>query len=485
MEVLRKLIEAINEYRWEDAYDLTFKLENELENILLYEFGEPNKVSDDLKLLRIYLRKRIRDNVKSLECRRIIARLMRKLSPYGLGICTVNGDHDLATTIETYIDKIDKTLLELCSHSSPDYSLGDHASRAKAIEELRKSLSFLRRALRHYRTDRAEVLSYIEKVVMPAIDNCLASLSVVAYDYKNIKDFAKSISTLTQSLSYLVSLIRYPENADIISEAVEEHFGVRIARGKVISRREKEKAEVTSIGVKTSTATGVREAEAGLKKRKVEFDWVDAEWMLILQHPRIYVILGHRGSGKSCSGHAILEYLHYTYNIKAYFVNAYGGAVPAEKRKLLPEWIQIVNSIEEVDNNSVVLIDEAYLIFHARTSMREATKRVSMDKILELSRQKNISLIFITQRSTKLDKNIIEATDTFIIRKIHPSQIEYERANVKKMLEKAYEEFKRIPPSEAKRYCYVVAETDGIEAFKMIGMPSYWSEELSRFYEGW
>ena len=186
----------------------------------------------------------------------------------------------------------------------------------------------------------------------------------------------------------------------------------------------------------------------------------------------------------SSMAHAISEYLHYKFGLRVYFENVSGRPIPTEKLSLLPSWMVVIDDLSEAKNDSVVLVDEAYRKYHARTSMREATSRVGMDEILELSRQKNLTLIFVTQRTTKLDKNIIQAADTFLVKRLHEVQVQDERGNVKRILERAYNELRKLPRSLSNRYVYVAALEDGFEGLKQIGLPSYWNEELSRFYEG-
>jgi len=485
---LRELIESINEYRWQDAHELTFQLENEIENTLLYEFGEPNKVSDYMTRLRLYISKNIRDDLKSKECRRIISEMMRALSPYGIGApssSSYNGNHDIRidNIIEAYMNRIDRQMLDLASivtFQTPEFI----SQRHKIVNSLRVTLTTLKNVVRSYNTDRVEVVSVIEKLVIPEINSCLGELIHVMYDpKKGFGELSTSVKSLKEGLSKLISLIRYPEKTDVILEAIEDVLGIKVSKGKIGEKRKgerkKKKEELEEVNEKTSDQA-VQLPTAKLP----QFDWVDEEWLLVLQHPRIYVIMGHRGSGKSCCAHSIAEFLHYYYNIKAYFLNVYNRPVPAEKRSLLPDWMEIIDELDDAKNDSVVLVDEAYIKFHARTSVMKALEREGMDTIIELSRQKKISMVFVTQRSTKLDKNILEGTDTFIIRKVHQLQSDYERDFLRKVFHRAFEAFRKIPPSEQIKYCYVFAQTDGYEGLKRIGPPSYWTEELSHFYEG-
>jgi len=102
-----------------------------------------------------------------------------------------------------------------------------------------------------------------------------------------------------------------------------------------------------------------------------------------LVHPSVNLVLGWRGTGKSCLAWRIVEHFHTFNNVPSY---AY--RVPKEKQKLLPEWMGHVDSLEGVPNDSAVVIDESPLFFHSRDSALTATKTFS--NFINLSRQKHI-----------------------------------------------------------------------------------------------
>jgi len=60
---------------------------------------------------------------------------------------------------------------------------------------------------------------------------------------------------------------------------------------------------------------------------------IDEEWEKVLKHPRIYLILGHIGTGKTACGFAILEYLRHKYRIPAYLLNVSDLPIPSVIRK--------------------------------------------------------------------------------------------------------------------------------------------------------
>jgi ABC-type multidrug transport system fused ATPase/permease subunit len=109
----------------------------------------------------------------------------------------------------------------------------------------------------------------------------------------------------------------------------------------------------------------------------------DNYWRKIIVRPSVVVILGKRGSGKSALGYRLLELLRYAAN-SVYVVGA-----PQNACSLLPQWIGIVPSLEDLPANCVALADEANLTYHARGSMTAKSK--TMSKALNLSRQKELT----------------------------------------------------------------------------------------------
>jgi len=490
-QLLYQLISLINEYQWGEAYDLSYELENLIENVLLYEFGEPNKVSDIFLRLRLYLGKNIRDDVKAKECRRIIAELLKVLSVYGLGthVGETDGHYTLDIILEAYLNRLDNLMLEYSPSAhfqAPEFI----TMKKKIAEEIKRTLGLMKRVLMNYRTDRGEVSRLIENALTEIIDAENVLYDSLVDPKSGMTMFTKSLNGLKDTITKLIRMLRYPEYTDIVLETYEIQRGLKIPKGTlgVEEEAEEEKGKKKKKGKRrVETEVEEREVRARLATELIsetfaQFDWVDEEWRLILQHPQIYLIIGHRGAGKSAYGWSVLEYLHKTFQIPAYLLNVLDRPIPAEKRKLLPKWINIIDEFDEAPNNCVVLVDEAYLKFHARTSMREARGRATMDKVLELSRQKRISAIFIVQRTDKLDKNIINAIDVLIIKNPSQWQIKFERAGLRKILEEAYEAFKKIPYKERVKYAFVVS--DAFVGLKTCGLASFWSEELSHFYEG-
>ena len=137
------------------------------------------------------------------------------------------------------------------------------------------------------------------------------------------------------------------------------------------------------------------------------------DWFEIFEDPGIAIILGSRGSGKTALAHKLAEIYHENTDRKVYVFG-----FPQDKTHLLPEWMGLLNDID-LPQHSVVLVHEAHMSFHARRSMQDTN--VLMDTLITISRHRDCTIIFETQQSFRLDKNIVAEADAIIIR--YPSNL--------------------------------------------------------------
>jgi hypothetical protein len=155
-------------------------------------------------------------------------------------------------------------------------------------------------------------------------------------------------------------------------------------------------------GVKTEPLALDNQSTPLLSDAKTNIDLI---WLKRIIHPSLVLILGKRGSGKSALAYYLIE-IH-RYGLKPYVVG-----IPQSKQHLLPEWVGVASSLEEVPFGAIVIVDEAYLLYHARGSTTQESKE--MAKIINLSRQKGQTIIFVTQESRSIDKNIASSVNVII-----------------------------------------------------------------------
>jgi len=196
-------------------------------------------------------------------------------------------------------------------------------------------------------------------------------------------------------------------------------------------------------------------------------------WLKILCRYPVILILGAKGTGKSCLGFYFVELMRYRGPCYAY-------RFPEEGKDLLPPWVGILQEIDDAPAGSIVLIDEAYLWFFSRDSQSRENKEIT--RIINLSRQKKLTLIFVAHESRHLEKNILGAIDTLIVKKPAPLQVGLDRSLLKTYLLRAEKAFSGKDISSAKRLAYVAFSPSGFEGFLENGEASFWSEKLSHVF---
>ena len=187
----------------------------------------------------------------------------------------------------------------------------------------------------------------------------------------------------------------------------------------------------------------------------------------LYEDSKIVLIFGKRGSGKSALGLRIIE------NIKATTKrNCYVLGINAE---VLPLWIKSITNIDQVESEGVVLVDEGALSFSARESMKQSNRELS--KLMAIARHKNLTLIFITQNTGMLDKNILKLADSLMIKEGSLLQLEMERPEIKKFYTKTKEFLDNINKDKIKYFYLIDSDFEGLLKHSL---PSFWTEKISR-----
>ena len=195
----------------------------------------------------------------------------------------------------------------------------------------------------------------------------------------------------------------------------------------------------------------------------------------------LILIAGGIGSGKSTLAYAILEYKHLI-NFKR---EIYVYGFPKEKIKLLPSWIKPIDTIEFPDN-SIVLVDEAYIQFHSRTSGSKENKFI--DLFSGLVRQKNILGIFISQTFRKLDIGILTSAQLVLIKKPPLLQAKMDRSEIRTILSEVIKEYQNAKEQGFDPHKCVYTISNDYDYMGMIynsnGLPSFWTESISKVWGG-
>jgi hypothetical protein len=196
------------------------------------------------------------------------------------------------------------------------------------------------------------------------------------------------------------------------------------------------------------------------------------KWLEIVKHPSEVVILGKRGSGKSCLAYRIAEHLRFIAPI-------YVVALPDASKKCLPDWAGIVSTIGNLPNDSIAIVDEAHIRYNARSSMTSEAKEMS--KSINLSRQKNQTIIFVSQESNQIDRNILGGAGVIIFKEPSLLQTIIDRPQLRKIAERASQSFQNVT-GDRRKWSYVFSEAKGDVGLVESAIPTFWTDKLSRAF---
>jgi hypothetical protein len=208
------------------------------------------------------------------------------------------------------------------------------------------------------------------------------------------------------------------------------------------------------------------------KKNELDDFLEMSKWLKVVKHPSVIVIIGNRGSGKSALGYKILEYKRWEGKIYVVGLSEKAG-------KILPSWIGHVPLLEDVPADSIALVDEAYISMHSRSSSSQHSMEIS--NIINLSRQCEQTLIFVSQEARQIDKNIASSANVVIIKNPGILQLNFDRIELRKMLAEATKMFAAIDKDKNK-WAYVYAPESDFAGMMQNSLPTFWTSGLSKAY---
>ena len=202
--------------------------------------------------------------------------------------------------------------------------------------------------------------------------------------------------------------------------------------------------------------------------KEIQGNYLEWEKKIHDSDSRIGIILGARGSGKSAFGIKFLENFQAKKNKKCFAMGF--------KSSEMPSWIKVVEGVEELDNDSVVLIDEGGILFSSRNAMSNANKLLS--ELILVARHKNLSILFISQNSSNLDVNILRQSDFLVLKPSSLLQKDFERKIIQKLYEKAEEDFESFKDNKGATHIY----SSSFVGFVSNPLPSFWGEKISKSF---
>ena len=144
----------------------------------------------------------------------------------------------------------------------------------------------------------------------------------------------------------------------------------------------------------------------------------------------------------------------------------------------LPNWIKVVSNVQQIKNDSVVLVDEGGIEFSSRKTMSNANTVLS--ELMLIARHKDLGIIFITQNSANLEINVIRQADYLLLKASSLLQKDFERTKIKKIYESVEEDFEKLKETLGITYIYA----DVYRGFATNTLPSFWTDRVSKGYSG-
>jgi len=203
-----------------------------------------------------------------------------------------------------------------------------------------------------------------------------------------------------------------------------------------------------------------------------EFNEPDIRWLDLIVPPSIVLLLGGRGSGKTALGFRYLEI--FRYKLMPYVIG-----LPSQCAQLLPDWIGIKDSLEDVPSGSISLVDEAALSNHARDWAKAESR--DLCRLLNLSRQQDKTIIFIAQQGRQINLDIASSANAIALKNPGMLQSEFERPALRQIVSDAKLAFE-TKSGDRKRWSYVYSPDVGFSGMVENSLPIFWSQKLSRMY---
>ena len=205
----------------------------------------------------------------------------------------------------------------------------------------------------------------------------------------------------------------------------------------------------------------------------------EMSWLDIIKPPKVIIILGYVGKGKSGLAYYLAERLIAETNFSGVVVN-----LPLNRAPLLPESF-VVKTLEEVEycENSVVIIDEGTTKLPAGNKLEELVKGYS-----SLCRQRNQVIILVFHSSRDAGSRILRGIGPIMIKEPSRRQIQFgsKDAWMKNLLETAKEKFKTIKEmgNDVREFVFVDSEEPEYQGIMKNPLPSFWCDDLSKAWAG-
>ncbi len=210
---------------------------------------------------------------------------------------------------------------------------------------------------------------------------------------------------------------------------------------------------------------------------ELDREYMRRKWARTIPRPSVSVIVGRRGGGKSATLYRLLQDRSKDEGIPAFVVG-----LPREKWHLAPPGVTPI-AFEQLQQreHAVVGIDEAGMAFYYRAWGDDA--HAVMDRLVSISRQKDLIILFVVHTLRKLDVALVLDADAVVYKEPSFMHARLERREVRNMTREALEKFQALPVEDRKRHAYVFSH-DAQGEMLTIELPEGWTEDLSVAFAG-
>lgn len=195
---------------------------------------------------------------------------------------------------------------------------------------------------------------------------------------------------------------------------------------------------------------------------------------IVFGKSKIIYIVGARGEGKTCLAFYLAEMIHS--KRPKYKIYAVGEGI----NKIYPEWIGYRDRMQDVPNNSFIILDEAAIRYAAREFYKDTN--ILLGKYLAIARHKGLSVLFITQHVGLIDINITRLRDIVIWKKSNDYSLREKGARSGRK-EKQFWDLVRwnMQPRQVEEALFEYPAKKKFIKFRS-PLPSFWTEKMSTLF---
>ena len=104
-----------------------------------------------------------------------------------------------------------------------------------------------------------------------------------------------------------------------------------------------------------------------------------------------------------------------------------------------------------------------------------------MSQLLNLSRQRDQTLIFMSQEARQLDRNIASSANVMVIKDLGIMQVDFDRPELRRLVSQAQDALTSLPGVK-QRWSYVYSPDADYQGLLESQLPSFWKPSLSRLF---